>query len=225
MGLRLPRLHWARFRLLPVALSRRLRHRTRLPLGRAERAESGLLPVFLRRWLRHGVRLSLRRTEGAEAGLLPIALLRRTGHLAVCGRHLLTICRGTVLWRVSNASSGRRLLLLNCLPGRRLTVTALGLWHLLPWLRLIHSRLSVAWPAAKRLLLRHPTGLIHLLPRHSGAQRLFCVSIQGAPGIMLQGLLLRGEGNWPRRSRSLHHHLPRYGACGRRNRVSTSTGA
>lgn len=225
MGLRLPRLDRAGFRLLPVALRRRLRHRTRLPLWRAEGAESGLLPVLLRRWLRHGVRLSLRRTEGAEARLLAIALLRRTGHLAVCGRHLLTICRGTVLWRMSNASSGRRLLLLNCRPGRWLTVTALRLWHLLPWLRLIHSRLSVAWPAAKRLLLRHPAGLIYLLPCDSGAQSLLRIAIQRTPRIMLQGLLLRGEGNWPRRSRSLHHHLPRYGACGRCNRVSTSTGA
>lgn len=224
MGLRLSRLDRSRFRLLPVALSR-LRHRMRLPLRRAEGAESGLLPVLLRRWLRHGVRLSLGRTERAEARLLPITLLRRTGHLAVCGRHLFTSSRGTVLWRMRNASSGRRLLLLNFLSGRRLTVTALRLRHLLPWLRLIHSRLSVAWPAAKRLLLRHPTRLIHLLPRNSGAQRLFCVSIQGAPGIMLQGLLLRGEGNWPGRSRSPHHHLPRYGARGRCNRVSTSTGA
>jgi len=223
MGLCLPRLERAGFRLLPVALHRRLLHRTRLPLRRAEGAESGLLPVLWRRWLRHGVRLSLRRTEGAEARLLPIARLRRTGHLAVCGRHLLATSPRPVFRRVSYASSDGILLLLDVLPGRRLTVTALRLRHPRP-LRLIHSRLSVGWTAAKRFLSRHPSGLIHLLPRHSGAQRLFCLSIQGAPGMMLQGLLLRGEGNWPRRSRSLHHHLPRYGACGRCNRVSTSTG-
>lgn len=166
---------------------RRPRHGTSLPLRRIKRPESRLLPVFLRRRLRHRTRLSLRRTERVESRLLPVILLRRTRCLAVLGSHLLAIALGPVHGRMRNSSARLRLLLLHLLPHRRLrhSTTAAFLLHLLPWLRLINCGPAIVWLAAKRFLLRHSAGLAHLLAGHAGSQRLFGVTIQGAPGIML----------------------------------------